>query len=36
MRCWACGRLYRFYAHMVGDQTLCPHCRDKAKQEADQ
>lgn len=30
VRCWACGRLFEAYAHMVGDQSVCPSCRAEA------
>lgn len=22
-----CGRIYKFYAYMIGDQSVCPDCR---------
>jgi predicted Zn-ribbon and HTH transcriptional regulator len=31
LKCPMCGDLYEFYAHMVGDQSVCPKCRQKAK-----
>lgn len=34
-KCWNCGRLYRIYAHMVGDQSVCRRCRAEADREVD-
>jgi len=34
-RCLCCGRLYRFYGMMVGDQSGCPNCVRKRHDEAD-
>lgn len=30
-KCKFCGKLYEFYSHMVGDQSVCPDCRAEAK-----
>lgn len=35
VRCPYCGRLYRFYSMMVGDQNGCPSCVRKRHDEAD-
>lgn len=35
IRCPYCGRLYRFYSMMVGDQNGCPGCVKDRHKEAD-
>ena len=31
IKCNICGRAYKFYAYLVGDQSACPKCREEAK-----
>ena len=32
MQCRICKKLYEFFSHMVGDQSVCPSCRRKTKE----
>lgn len=32
VRC-KCGKLYHIYAHYVGDQSICPSCRQALQAE---
>ncbi len=34
-RC-ACGKAYEFFSMMVGDQSVCPECREKLTQEIEE
>lgn len=34
MKCKFCGALYELYGHLVGDQTVCPKCRARAKKNS--
>lgn len=31
VKCNICGRPYKFYAFMAGDQSACPSCRSQAE-----
>ncbi len=31
IKCSVCGDPYVFYAYYVGDQSACPKCREKAR-----
>ncbi len=33
--CRFCGKFYRVYMYLVGDQSMCPTCLRRAKAEAD-
>lgn len=32
VKCPICGTPYLFYPHYAGDQSACPRCREKAKE----
>lgn len=34
LRCPICGRPYKWYAHIVADQTACPRCVAEAERAA--
>ena len=36
IKCPICGEPYIFYAFYAGDQTACPKCRQKAKENTSQ
>lgn len=31
IRCFICGKLYKFYSHTAVDQSACPECIKKAE-----
>jgi len=35
IKCSICGEPYKVYMFYVGDQSACPKCRAKAKQNSD-
>jgi endogenous inhibitor of DNA gyrase (YacG/DUF329 family) len=32
VKCPICGRPYKFYSMLAGDQSACPECRRKAEE----
>lgn len=33
IKCPICGRPYKFYSFMAGDQSACPACRRQANEQ---
>lgn len=31
LKCKICGEPYKWYSHLVADQTVCPSCERKAR-----